>query len=150
MTLGLPDPDRLSEFYEGVPAKRALAWVVDVCITAVLAAAFLVPIALLSIVIWPFAVLVVPVLLVTGFVYRWFTISTLSATWGMWLMAIELRDGTGRRLDPTQAFLHTLGTTLCFAGGIFQVVSAVLMLTTPRGQGLPDLFLGTTMLNRAA
>ena len=27
---GLPDPERAAEFYDGVPTKRFVAWIVDI------------------------------------------------------------------------------------------------------------------------
>ena len=68
----------------------------------------------------------------------------------MRLMAIELRDHKGAQLDLLTAFLHTLGYTASLALFPAQFVSVILMLTTPRGQGLSDMLLGTAMINRAA
>jgi uncharacterized RDD family membrane protein YckC len=44
--------------------------------------------------------------------------------------------------------LHTLGYSIAFSMVFVQVASIVLMLTTPRGQGLHDMVLGTAMVNR--
>ena len=66
----------------------------------------------------------------------------------MRLMAIELRDASGQRLDNGQALLHTLGYTVQWAVPILQVVSVVMMLVTERGQSLTDMVLGTVALNR--
>lgn len=139
----LPDPVDAPEFYAHVPAKRLVAWLVDTLI-----------VALLTLVVIPFtaftALFFLPLLfLCLGFVYRWVTISARSATWGMRLMGIELRDRAGRRLDSGLAFLHTLGFTATSAFVLPQILSAGLMLTQPRGQGLHDLVLGTTAINRA-
>ena len=38
---GLPDPARQPDFYAGVPLSRALAWVMDMVLIAILAALFL-------------------------------------------------------------------------------------------------------------
>ncbi|WP_416361582.1 RDD family protein, partial [Leisingera sp.] len=78
------------------------------------------------------------------------TIANGSATWGMRFAGIELRDGSGQRLGSGLAALHTAGYSLSLALPVLQVISVILMLTSARGQGLTDHFLGTVMLNRRA
>ncbi|MCL4189930.1 MAG: RDD family protein [Rhodobacteraceae bacterium] len=141
---GLPDPELQAAFYAGVPAKRLLAWLIDA-----LAIGVLVLVAL------PFTVFIgiffLPVMfLVLGFAYRLVTIAGASATPGMRLMAIEFRDRGGRRFDGGTALAHTLLFTLACAIAPLQLVSAVMMATSARGQGLGDMLLGTTAINRAA
>lgn len=140
----LPDPDMQPEFYRAVPAKRLLAWVIDAILITVLV-----------VVAIPFTAFTgfffMPVLfLVLGFAYRYATIALGSATWGMRFAGVELRDAYGARLDGSLAFLHTLGYTISVAIPVLQVISIVLMLTSARGQGLTDHFLGTVALNRRA
>jgi len=88
-------------------------------------------------------------MLVIGFFYRWFTIANRSATWGMRMMSIELRDAAGHRLDSGTAFWHTAGYTFSVVTAPLQLVSIVMMALTARGQGLSDTVLGTVMLNRS-
>lgn len=139
-----PDPDMQPQFYDGVPSKRLLAWGVDTIV-----------IAALTLVVIPFTAFIglffLPLLyLVIGFGYRVVTLSRGSATWGMRLMAIELRDRDDRSFDLPTAFLHTLGYTVSLAMPLLQLISVVLMLSTERRQGLSDLVLGTVALNRRA
>lgn len=140
---GLPDPDTQPGFYAGVPFKRLVAWLVD-----------FVMVALLTAIVVPFtaftALFFLPLLyFMLDFVYRWATISGRSSTWGMRLMGIELRSRAGQRLDSGLALLHTLGFIVTSAMFIPQLLSAGMMLTLPRGQGLTDVVLGTTAINRA-
>lgn len=140
----LPDPDMQAGFYADVNSKRLVAFVVD----AVLVIA-------LSLVVVPFTAFTglffFPVLItVTGFAYRVLTLSRRSATWGMRLMAIEFRDGAGRRLDTRLAVLHTFGLYLCFWLPVLQVISVILMLLSERNQGLSDRVLNTVLLNQKA
>ncbi|MGV6847563.1 MAG: RDD family protein [Marinibacterium sp.] len=140
----LPDPDMQPEFYSGVPAKRLLAWIVDTIL-----------IAGLVMVAIPFTAFTglffMPVLfLLLGFAYRYTTIALGSATLGMRFAGIELRSASGAPLDGGLAFLHTLGYTVSVAVPVLQLISIVLMITSARGQGLSDHFLGTTALNRRA
>jgi uncharacterized RDD family membrane protein YckC len=138
----LPDPEVDAEFYAGVPFKRALAWAVDA--TLILIAAVLIVPFTAFIALFFFPVLIVMV----GFTYRWFTIASGSATLGMRLMGIELRDHTGARLNGTLALLHTLGYTMSVVTLPLQLISMGMMALTPRGQGLSDTLLGTTAINR--
>lgn len=139
-----PDPDIQPQFYDGVPSKRLLAWVADTLV-----------ISALTLVVIPFTAFIglffLPLLyMMLGFAYRVVTLSRGSATWGMRLMAIELRDRDDRPFDLSTSFLHTLGYTVSLAISPLQLISIVLMLSTERRQGLSDLVLGTVALNRRA
>lgn len=136
-----PDPDMQPQFYDGVPTKRLLAWVVDTVIIAGLTL-LTVPFTLfISLFFLPL------VFIVLGFAYRVVTLSRGSATWGMRLMAIELRDSNDNPFDQSQAFLHTLGYTLSIMIAPLQLISVVLMLSSERRQGLTDMAMGTVALN---
>lgn len=141
---GLPDPQRLPEFYDGVLAKRFFAWIVDVVLVFLLCVAVLPFTAFLGLFVFP------ALMLAVGFLYRWATIAARSATWGMRLMAIELRDGDGLRLTGQAALMHTLGYTVSIAVAPLQLISILLMLLTGRRQGLTDHVLGTAAINRPA
>ncbi|MEL0436441.1 RDD family protein [Phycobacter sp. K97] len=138
----LPDPDYQSEFYTSVAPKRLLAWAVDSVIIIALCVAAGVLTAFIGFFIWPLLYLMI------GFAYRTITIANGSATWGMRFAGIELRDLSGRRLDTQMAALHTGAYTLALALPPLQIVSIIMMMTSSRGQGLGDAFLGTVMLNR--
>lgn len=141
---GLPDPALHAEFYEDVPSKRLVAWVVDTVLILLL--------GLLALPFTAFAALfVLPLFLaVVGFAYRTVTLARGSATWGMRLVAIEMRTARGERFDVTTAAMHTLIYSVSVTFVLPQIVSIVLMLTGPRAQGLGDLMLGTAAINRPA
>ncbi len=139
-----PDPHAQPDFYKDVPLKRLLAWVIDALIT-LLACIIILPFtAFTGIFFFPFLFLVV------GFAYRFVTIANSSATWGMRVFAIELRQSDGGRMTPASTFAHTLGYTLSWTVPVFQLISIVMMAATERGQGLSDHVLGTVMINRRA
>lgn len=142
MTFALPDPVRHAAFYQGVAARRAVAWVIDSLITGLVAVMILPFTAFLAILIFPllFAAL--------NLAYRCSTLANGSATPGMWLMGIEFRRADGRRFDASTAVLHTLGTMFTWTTMLPQVASAALMAAHPRGQGLTDLVLGTVAIRR--
>ncbi len=141
---GLPDPAYQPEFYDNVALKRLMAWGVDVVL--IFALSILASLLTLGIGFFLFGL----VYFTVGFVYRVITISSGSATLGMRLMAIELRNHRGERFDPMTTIFHTLGYYVSMATFILQLVSLVMMFTTPRGQGLNDMILGTTAINRQA
>ena len=139
----LPDPVTQAAFYQGVPAKRAVAWLIDTVL-----------IAALTLLVLPFTGFLAlfflgGLYLVLGFLYRWISLSRRSATPGMRICAIELRSQTGDRLDPAIAFAHTMGYSLSVAFVFPQLLSVALMVLTPRGQGLTDHIIGTVALHKA-
>lgn len=141
---GLPDPHGQPEFYADVPIKRLFAWLIDAVLILVASVLVLPFTAFLGLFFFPLLWLAVGLAYRTAFVARW------SATPGMRVMSIELRDRMGRRLDAPLALLHALGYSFALATVVLQGVSVGLMLATPRGQGLHDLVLGTAMINRPA
>jgi uncharacterized RDD family membrane protein YckC len=142
MPYALPDPVRHAAFYEGVPARRAMAWVIDAGLTGLLAVLLVPFTAFTALLIFPlfFAVL--------NLAYRVVTLAQISATPGMWLLGIEFRQADGRAFDTGTATLHTLGTLATWTTVLPQIASAALMALHPRGQGLTDLVLGTVAIRR--
>lgn len=140
----LPDPVTQRGFYDSVAIKRGLAWVIDCIIVSLLVFVALIFTAFLG------AFVFFALWMVISFAYRVITLTNGSATWGMRAMAIEFRDWRGQRFDLSQAFLHTLGYTVSVSVAPLQLISIVCMIATERGQGLTDLLLGTTALNRRA
>ena len=138
----LPDPDFDAAFFEGVTAKRLVAWVFDVIVTLILS-------VLVSIFTFGIGFLLFPLVwLGVSFAYRTLTIAAGSATLGMRITGIELRDRMGLRLDTGHAFMHTLIYSISMATVILQFLSAAMMVTTRYKQGIADIFLGTTAINR--
>lgn len=140
----LPDPATQRGFYENVAIKRGLAWVVDSIIVALLVFVALIFTAFLG------AFVFFALWMVISFGYRVVTLASGSATWGMRLMAIELRDARGQRFDLTQALLHTVGYAVSVSIAPLQLISILCMIATERGQGLTDLVMGSVALNRRA
>ncbi|WP_316014501.1 RDD family protein [Roseobacter sp. HKCCA0434] len=137
---GLPDPATDPQFYDGVPSRRLIAWVLDVAIITALWLVF-------GILTLGLGWLLLPFWLVVSFLYRTFTISGRSATWGMRMMGIEFRDGFGQRFGFGQALVHTGLYALSLSFMFTQVVSIFLMGGTARGQALHDIPLGSTAIN---
>ncbi|WP_147124788.1 RDD family protein [Shimia ponticola] len=138
----LPDPELNKGFYADVPIKRLLAFILDLCIILMLSLV----VAFLTFGLGFFVFFAI--FGIVGFTYRVLSIASGSATWGMRMMAIELRTQRGERLTLFEAVLHTVGFYVSFAVTPIQLISVFLMLTTPRGQGLTDMLFGTVALNR--
>jgi uncharacterized RDD family membrane protein YckC len=141
---GLPDAVTEAEFYEGVPAKRFLAWTLDVTAIAVLTVVAL-PFTLFTGLFYlPFLFMLI------GFLDRWVSLTRMSATPGMRFAAIELREDDGGPLDSGTAVLHVAGYMASMAVFPVQLLSIALMFLTARRQGLTDLVLGTAAIRRIA
>lgn len=140
----LPDPDYQPEFYDAVTSKRLIAWVIDTLLVCVICALIVPLTGFVALFFWPLLFAVV------NFLYRVATLSHGSATWGMRFAAIEFRTSKGTLFDGRSAILHTAGYTLSLALPVLQAVSVVMMLISPRGQGLTDTVMGTVALNRRA
>lgn len=138
----LPDPTQQPEFYQDVPGKRLIAWVIDVILIGIVVGVLV----FLSVFT---ALFILPVLwLVVSFLYRWLSIASSSATPGMRVVAIELRRTNGERLDGTTALMHTGGYLFSTVTFPLQLISVGMMAFSARNQGLTDMILGTTALNR--
>ncbi len=142
-----PDYAEIRDFdpqlYAGVTIKRGIAWIFDVILIAMLCALILPFTAFTGLFFFP------ALMLFVGFIYRWFTLASGSSTWGMRLMGIRFRDHRGAPLTSGLALAHTAGYTISIAVAPLQLISVVLMLVTPRGQGLTDHLLGTEAINSA-
>ena len=138
----LPDPDYDHAFYDGVPAKRFFAWLVDVII--VTAITFTLGLFTLSLLWWVWPLVYITV----DLIYRSATIASGSATLGMRLMNIELRGPTGARLSRGEAVLHTVLFMVAMGFVLLQLISILMIALGARHQGLHDLLIESAAINR--
>ncbi len=141
-TPGLPDPDYDRAFYDGVPAKRFFAWLVDVAIIATIS--LILGFLTLTVLLWIWPILYATV----AFLYRSATIASGSATLGMRLMNLELRNALGQRLSGGEAVFHTGLYLILSISLVLQLISIGLIGFSRRHQGLHDHVLGTAAINR--
>jgi uncharacterized RDD family membrane protein YckC len=139
-----PDPVQQSYFYADVPGKRAMAWVFDTVLIAMLVA-LLIPLSGFLALFFLGGLYVA-----VSFLYRWMGLARHSATLGMRLMGLEFRDVQGYRMGAAAGFAHTLFYALSVAFVIPQILSVLLICFTRRGQSLSDLVLGVVLVNRSA
>jgi len=138
----LPDPVKDAQFYAGVPFKRLIAWIIDFGIIILLTLAAVIGSLGLGAFIYPV------IMLCINLAYRIFTLQMYSATLGMRLAGIEIRNAQGNKLTLKEALWHTGLYTVIFLFIFGMVISVVMMLLSHRGQGLHDYLLGTTAINR--
>ena len=145
---GLPDPEHDRQFYEGVPARRLVAWFIDLAIVLAIGVPVAVVFGLMTL---GFGFALFPIVVGgIGFLYRTATIAGGSATWGMRAMGIELRRGDGSRFDFATALLHVGIYAVAFGVVVLQAVSCIAICTTRYRQGIQDIVLNTTAINRPA
>ena len=142
--INLPDPVSQAAFYDGVAGKRLIAFLVDSVIIGLITAILIPLTAFVALIFFGFFGLIISI------IYRTISLSSGSATPGMRLMGIEFRTHQGERLSRNLALAHTLFFHASLAAGLPQLISAILMATGARGQGLSDHILGTVAINRSA
>lgn len=99
----IPYPHSHPEFYESVTTKRFFAWLIDSIIVLGILIITSPSTFFVSLFLFPFFYAAI------DFVYRTATLTMGSATFGMRLMAVELRHESGRRLDFVTSLFHTIG-----------------------------------------
>ena len=140
----LPDPNLDAQFYEGVMIKRLVAWGIDVAVVLILTLGAIVASLGLLAFVFPFLIFVI------NLAYRIFTIQNKSATIGMRLTGIELRNAKGDRFSLTEAVIHTGLFILIFISFLGILANMLAMFLNDRGQGLHDMLLGSAAINRPA
>lgn len=145
-SMAIPDPIRDSQFYEGVPLRRFAAFVIDFIIITILGlvGAFIVALGTFGL----GTPLMFIIFLLTGFLYRWLLLQHRSATVGMILTGIEIRNAQGEKMDQSGAFLHTLGFVVTFSFTPLMLIGWFLMLSDPHKRLLHDLILRSVAINR--
>lgn len=143
---GLPNPQTDVEFYQGVPFRRFMAWIIDAVIIIALSVIATLVLGVLTLGI---ALLFAGFLfMATGFVYRVAFIASKSATLGMAVMGIEFRTISGHKFELREALIHTGIYTVMVMTFFGQVASIITMITTQYGRAMPDFVLGSTVINR--
>jgi uncharacterized RDD family membrane protein YckC len=145
---GLPDPIHDARFYEGVAARRLVAFLIDALLIAAASAVAIVVFGVATLGLGFLAA--APIVVAVSFLYRAGSLATWSATPGMALCGVELRRFDGRRFGAVEAVGHTLLFLLMFALVIPQLVSVFLMAVSVPGRGLHDLPFGAVAINRPA
>lgn len=138
----IPYPHSHPKFYESVTTKRFFAWLIDSIIVLgilIITSPFT---FFVSLFLFPFFYAAI------DFVYRTATLTMGSATFGMRLMAVELRHESGHRLDFVTSLFHTIGLYVSYAFVLVQIASIGMMVTRDDRKGLTDLVVGTVMVNR--
>lgn len=142
-----PSPSQAPYLYGGTVLRRSLGYLVDVCVIAVLGLCLgfalsivgllsfglLSPLAIIVMALWPLA-------------YHSFFIARAGATPGMRLFGVELRDWSGRPVEPFQAILVVLLFYVSVSLTAWLVLIVVLL--NDRGRALHDILASTLVVRR--
>jgi len=143
-----PLPSTTPRLYAGLVPRRCLAYLVDVCVIAVLGLCLgfvlsiagiltfglLSPVAVIVMALWPLA-------------YHSFFIASRGATPGMRLFDLELRNWSGRAVEPAQSVLVVILFYVTVAMTAWLIL--LLVLFTDRGRALHDILAGTLVVRRS-
>lgn len=138
----LPHPEDDPRFWEHVPQKRFLAWLVDLAVTLVIVLGLIILSAGLALFLLPIVWSAVAI------TYRWLMLGRYGATLGMLLVALRLRHLDGRRPERDLCLWHAGLHAVSMVFVVPQIASVAMILMTPHRQGLNDWLLGTTMINK--
>ena len=141
-TSSLPDPTLYPGYYAGVMTKRFFAWLVDIALIALITSVFASLPLFLGWFFWPLLFALV------SFAYRTITLSRSSATLGMRVFNIELRNNAAEKLESSEAVVHTVAYMISMTFFFPQLISVLMMLLNDRGQGLNDMLAGVTAINK--
>lgn len=149
--MGVPDPEHDGQFYAGVPLRRLVAFVIDsVVIFCVWFLAILVGFMFAVLTAGAGTPIAFVLLFGSGFFYRWLMLRSRSATVGMMVTGIEVRDHEGNRMNDATAALHTLGYYVTMMFPPLMLIGWILMATSPYRRAMHDSFIGAVVINRPA
>ena len=139
-----PDPANAPHHYRRLPTRRFFGWLIDLMFISLMSFAILPLTFFIGAFFFPF------IFVVTGFMYRFLTLSGRSSTWGMRLMGIHFVEHDLHPMSAGTAFMHSVIYYLCWALAPLQILSAAMIVVTAHNQGFADKFMGTTALNHRA
>ncbi|MHA3913624.1 RDD family protein [Halovulum sp. GXIMD14793] len=142
----LPDPVRDPQFYDVIPTKRFTAWLIDSVVILIISGVLTLAIGLITNA-FGFAQLI-STMLTTGFIYHWISLTRMSATPGMCFVGVEFCGHDGLQLGHGQAAFHSLVFMMALVSVLGAMLHGALILKTAHHQGLPDLMLGSVVINR--
>jgi len=142
-----PLPTAAPQLYSGIVVRRCIAYLIDVLIIAalglclgfalsivgILSFGLLSPLAVIVMALWPL-------------LYHSFFLATRSATPGMRCFGLELRDWSGKQVEPLQAVLVVLLFYVSVSLTAWLVLLVVLL--NDRGRALHDILANTLMVRR--
>lgn len=142
-----PAPSSAPRLYGGVVLRRSVAYLLDVLIIAVLGLCLAFALSLVGILTFgllsPLAVIV---LALWPLAYHSYFVAKQGATPGMRLFGLELRDWSGRAVEPAQAVLVVLLFYVTISLTAWLVL--IVVLFSDRGRALHDILASTVMVRR--
>jgi uncharacterized RDD family membrane protein YckC len=144
------DPETEPDLYDGILAKRVVAFFIDAFVIVVLMIPAALMVFILGFITLGLAWFLFPVLFaLVALAYVALTLgSAKSSTLGQRLTGVEFRTWSGKRMFPLLAVMHAL--TFWFSVGLLTPLILLVGLLTHRRQLLHDLLLGVIALNADA
>ena len=147
--MGVPNPQTDPQFYQGVVLRRFMAFLIDfVIILMMLAVVAVIGVVMTALTFGLGAPLAFIAGALTGFAYRWMMLTHRSATLGMLMTGIEVRDAEGHKMTQSTAFLHTIGFHATFLFPPLAFIGWLLLATSPYRRAMHDIFIGSVVINR--
>ena len=132
----------------GVPARRVLAWVVDLLLAGLVAFALHAALLAVGLLTLGLGLPLLGLLPAVPFLYCWLWVAAAGATPGQAAFGLAVRsDADLGPPDLLQAFLYTLGFAVTLATG---AVWLLLVLVSTRHRALHDMLAGVTVVRRGA
>jgi len=146
----LYDPEAEPDLYDGILAKRVVAFFIDAFLVVVLMIPAALMVFVLGFITLGLAWLLFPALFaIVALTYVALTLGgPASGTVGMRLTGVEMRTWSGQKMFPLLAIMHAL--VFWFSVGLLTPLVLVVGLLTYRRQLLHDLLLGVVALNAGA
>lgn len=142
-----PAPSSAPFLYGGVALRRSGAYLIDVMIIAVLGLCLAFALSLVGILSFgllsPLAVIVMALWPLT---YHSYFVASRGATPGMRLFGLELRDWSGKAVEPMQAVLVVLLFYVSISLTAWLVL--IVVLFNDRGRALHDILANTLVVRR--
>jgi uncharacterized RDD family membrane protein YckC len=144
------DPAAEPDLYDGILAKRVVAFFIDAFLIVVLMIPAALMVFILGFITLGLAWLLFPILFaIVALTYIAFTLGgPMSATAGMRLTGVEIRTWSGQKMFPLLAVMHAL--FFWFSVGLLTPLVLIVGLFTYRKQLLHDLLLGVVALSASA
>lgn len=142
-----PMPSAAPQLYSGVVLRRCIAYLIDVLIIAVLGLCLGFALSIVGVLSFGLlSPLVVVVMALWPLLYHSFFVATRGATPGMSLLGLELRDWSGKPIEPAQAVLVVLLFYVTISLTAWLVLLVVLF--NDRGRALHDILANTLMVRQ--
>ena len=142
-----PSPSAAPQLYAGVLPRRFFAYLVDIVIVALLGLALAFVLSIIGLLSFGLlSPLAVAVMALWPLIYHSYFLASGGATPDLRFIGLELRDWSGKAIEPGQAILAVLLFYVSIALTFWLILIAVLF--TDRSRTFHDILAGTLMVRK--